>query len=629
MMKNDKFKKFISTLTNENQRKAGFSLVETLVGMAVLGVMVVIASGSIRGIATNNKLVQSKQAGTTSNQILQVYLSSLNVCTMSVDKTSVIAAISDPDMEAIPQVLPPAQPPDPADFDLEFNIRGLGLLKGGQTINPNLELILDRVFVDDVKFADRNDLNMPRFIGILKVSGHQAIIDETASAAAGTPTYRAGVKVKDQIVGAISLTFNINKTIADCTMNSRTYNEPPIIPDPPGDDECPVIIDPNTGGLLSSSTTPPCDPPPMPPEPCPLGPPCPVTPPAPICASVAQCAVYDYFMRNGIPNPFNSADAWMASNTNWTGIATSYVGQMSSLAEMNLLSNSYNAGLVQSGLNGANTIDQWVANAVGRDPSGVSMLRTQSGLEVLASMFPNTPGDTVAGGTLFTAASQEMLKEILIVAPDVTMNSALGVDVWVQVTGVANTNDFYSNYKVAAAAAAANPLALQDPNQLAAVNAIKSYIASNPADAMLIAQGTGLWAANTPGGVSSVISFIVGSAAQTGSMSHSVDLALATAQWAGALDFTSGSGSQSVADFIAANSAQALQIANGTVIANDVFGGAAVAQAIMQDPNMSAQIAQDLSAFQASSGWSTTQMQDYVTNNPTTWQADLAAAVAP
>lgn len=610
-----------------SNNKSGFSIVETLIGMTVLGVIAVVASGTIRGIAANNKLIQGKQASTTSNQILQSYLTSLNVCTMSVNKSNVIAAISDPDMEASPQVIPPAQPPDPAAFELEFNFRGLGPVRANHT-NPNLEFIFDRVYVDEAKFADRNDLNMPRFIGILKIAGHQAVLDEAATVAAGVPTYRPGIKVKEQIVGAISITFNTNKTIADCTMNSRIFEPPPDDPELPG--SCPDIIDPNTGGVLAAGGTPPCDPPPQPPSECSPQPCVPPLPPAlPTCVSAAQCAVYDYFTRNGIPNPLQAADTWMASNTNWTSIATSYVGSIGMLAEMNLLSSVHNAGLVQTGLNGANTIDQWVANAVGRDPSGISMLRTQGGLELLASMFPDTPGDTVAAGTLFTTASQGILRDILIVAPDTTMNSGLGIGVWQNVLGGLNTATFYSQFPQAAVIAAANGGAVNDAQQIAARDLIKGYIAANPADAMNIALGTGLWAGNTPGGVNAVVSFLADSASSTADLAHSMNIARATATWAVGLDFTSGSGVQDVASFIAANSAQAIDIANGTVIATDVFGGAAVAQAIMQDPNVSAQIAQDLSAFQAQSAWTTQEMQDYVAANPATWQTDLANAVRP
>ncbi len=565
---------------------SGFSLVESLVGVVVIAVISMVSVGTISGIYKDIRVIEGKISVNTTGQILQNYLSSINVCTMSVDRVSIVG---------IPPNSAGPTNPDPGDFDVKFDIRSIGQIRNG-VINDSLDLYIDRLYVTESQFAEKNALGLHRYVGVLKLDATQKIQDATG--------VRRGQTYKEQVIGSISVTFSDQNQIVDCSMDSRVLQQPPTSGCTIGCSPPPVTIDPATGGILSTTADP--------------------ATPYTTCGSVEQCAVYDYFVRNGIPNPFASADAWMASNPSWTGIATSYISQMSSLQQMNLLSNVYGNGLIQTGLSGANTVDAWVQNAVNHDPSGVSMLRAQTGLETLASMFPTSPGDTVVGGTLFTATSQKMLKDILVSNPEVTMNSGLGVGVWIQAVSSTNVSSFYSSFPSAAILGAANPGAVQDAAQIAAINQIKGYVALNPNDGMAVAYGAGLWAANVPGGANAVSSFIAGSFASTGSMNTSMDLARATTLWA----TTYTGGAQAVGDFIAAHAADAAAIVAGTVIATDIFGGAAVAQAIMTDPTVSSQIAQDLSAFQSQSGWSTAQMTDYVNNNAT-WQADLTAAVHP
>ncbi len=565
---------------------SGFSLIESLVGVFVIAVISIVSVGTISGIYKDIKVIEGKISVNTTGQILQNYLSSINVCTMSVDRVSIVG---------IPPNTAGPTNPDPGDFDVKFDIRSLGQIRNG-VINDALDLYIDRLYVTESQFAEKNALGLHRYVGELKLDATQKIQDATG--------VRRGQTYKEQVIGSISVTFSDQNQIVDCSMDNRVLQQPPTAGCTTNCSPPPITIDPVTGGIISTTADP--------------------TTPYTTCGSAEQCAVYDYFVRNGIPNPFVAADAWMASNTSWIGIASSYISQMSSLQQMNLLSNVYGNGLVQTGLNGANTIDAWVQAAVNHDPSGVSMLRAQTGLETLASMFPTNPGDTVAGGTLFTTASQKMLKDILISNPEVTMNSGLGVGVWIQAVSATNTSNFYSNFPSAAILSAANPGAVQDAAQLAAINQIKGYVALNPSDGMAVAYGAGLWAANVPGGANAVSSFIVGSIASTGSMNTSMDLARATTLWATA--YTGGA--QAVGDFIAAHAAEAAAIVAGTVIATDIFGGAAVAQAIMADPKVSSQIAQDLATFQSQSGWSTAQMTDYVNTNAG-WQADLTAAVHP
>lgn len=580
----NKFNKKMKNLINNND---GFSFVESMVGAFAIAASFLIFLAFAAGLYRDIKVIEGKAAVNTTAQILQNYLSSINVCTLSVDRVTVVG---------IPANTAGPTNPDPGDFNIMFDIKSLGQLKNG-LVNDALGLYIDRLYVTESQFAEKNALGLHRYVGMLKLDATQKIQDEGG--------VRRGLSYKEKVIGSISVTFSDQNKVVDCTMDARVLEPPPPTGCVVGCSEPPVIIDPDTGGIVSTDLNP-------------------TTPPT-TCTSIEQCAVYDYFIRNGIPNPFQSADAWMDSNSSWFGIAGSYISQMSSLQQMNLISNSYGNGLVQTGLNGANTVDAWVQMAVSRDPAGISMLRAQSGLETLASMFPSTPGDVVVGGTLFTTKSQEMLKDILISNPEVTMNSALGIGVWTQAIGASSVADFYGNYPGAAILGAANPNSVQDAAQIAAINQIKSYVASNPTDGMAVALGAGIWANYLPGGATAVSQFIAQSFSNTGDMSMSMDLARATSLWA-----TSYSGGvQAVGDFIAAHAADAAAIASGTVIATDIFGGAAVAQAIMADPSASSQIALDLAAFQTQSGWTTQQMTDYVSANASTWQADLTAAVRP
>lgn len=172
---------------------------------------------------------------------------------------------------------------------------------------------------------------------------------------------------------------------------------------------------------------------------------------------------------------------------------------------------------------------------------------------------------------------------------------------------------------------------------------VVNYINAHPAEAVKIANGTGIWAKNVSGNVDAVMHYISSNLAASGNNELAISIAKATDQWAGAIgsgdvgraiaSSSSGSlaiaagtatwnsvvGDAAVTDAIKNNAVAAENIAVGTTTATSIFGEAAVKAAISKDAAAAAKGAAAITEAKKA-GYSDAQIKAFIEANPTTWQ---------
>ncbi|WP_415063689.1 hypothetical protein [Bdellovibrio sp.] len=569
--------KVLLTLSQPIKNSAGFSLIQALMGVGVTAIMAMVAAQTMSSLHQNSRSIASKSISNSANQSLQVYLAYEHICTQSLQPTTIKSN---------------------AEVPLNFNVPGLGIFKAGQK-NKTLDIDIQSISVNDLIVSETNPLGMKIYLGTLKSSYSRQNGKQISH-------------FKESPVGTLSLMTTSEGRVIKCSLGKLVFNSvPQNTLTPPTQ----AVVQPPASGTSGSSnpSTPSTPSETAAAQPTAYPPPVASTPAsAPrVCTSIEQCAVYDFFLRNGSPNPYGQADEWMAGTAAWTSIAKSYVDSMSTLGKLNFLASVNQAGLVQTGVHGyggqtqkPDTIDQWVVEAVTLDPSGRTMLTTSEGLNTLKTMFD--------AGSETSSNTQTILRSALTKSPDLTLNSALGIGAWVDALGFANATEMAKNMPAAAVNAALNPSAGKDP---VALKAVVEYINANPAEAVKIANGTGIWAKNVQGNVSTVISYITTTLAATGNNDLAISIAKATDQWAGIVGsdavgknvqqhtsatyavadgtatWNSAAGSAAVTDAIKSNTAGALNVAYGTSIVTSVVGKEAVIDNIKSNAGTSAQVA--------------------------------------
>ena len=569
----------------------GFSVPELLVALGLTSILAFVGAEVITNLSKSALKIDSKGNAISADQSLQRFLNNEGICSSSI-LTKNLNLIG--------------------KTELSFNIPTLGEFTKGIK-NTNFNLTSRNIEVDNPVLTNTNALGMSIYLALLKTSFSKVDNDQSY-----------GMAFKVNAIGTLSLMVTSSGRIVKCSLGPIAFTdvetknpEVPTIPVVSGIPSIPSIAtypsDPGSGETSAST-----------------------------CKSVEQCAVYDYFLRNGIPNAYGSADAWMASNSQWKSIASSYINQMSGLAKLNFLAAVNKSGLVRTGLKQdgtakPDTIDQWVADAVGLDASGTTMLATSNGVRTLEILF--NPNNSTSCSTN-SACPQSILRTALTKNPDLTMNSSLGIGAWVQALGYKSATEFANALPGAAINAALSPNA---PKDNAGLVAVINYMQQNPQKAVEIANGTGLWAKNVVGNVNTVTSYIQANLQSTGNNQLAIDVAVATNQWstvlgsqqvgtaiqtnsqgaynvaAGTATWNNAIGSTAVTNAIASNSTTATNIAAGTNIANQIFGQTAVQQAITANPTVAAQGAQAIQAATAG-GATPAQIQAYIQANPTTWQ---------
>lgn len=576
---------------------SGFSLIGALSVAGVLSVTALVGMRTMTSLYQVGAKIDTKGLVNSANQSLQSYLGYEGICTLAIK-----SMILDPTKEN----------------SVEFNIPGLGVVAPGKK-NPALDIDVNTLSVKDLLLAETDPLGMKIYLGLLRSSYSKMNGDQLAH-------FKVGA------VGTLALMTTSLGQVVKCSMGKLSFNQvPQNTPAVPGTGL------PSGGGLPSGQGGGPSG----------LGnnspyPPLIAVNPATStlkCTTVEQCAIYDYFLRNGIPNSYVEADKWMNATPAWKSIANSYIGTMSSLGKLNFLAAVNQAGLVQTGIQGTqgnvkrpDTIDQWVAEAVTNDPAGRVMLTTREGLSVVESLF-----DTGSGTSPTT---KQILRTALTKSPDLTLNSSLGIGAWVDALGFANTAAMANALPGATINMAMSPGAGKDPQALMSV---VNYIQANPTLAVDIANGTGLWAKNVNGNVGTVVQYISSNLAANGNNNLAVGIATATNQWAQVV------GSQTVGNAIQTNATGSYAIANGTNVWNNAIGTQAVTNAISNNPTAAANVAAGtnaavsmygqatvtaaiaanptLAAQQATAinaavqaGYSQADIQAYQAANPNTWQ---------
>lgn len=579
----------LSKHTSLYHSENGFTITELLVATGLLSLLALSGAQVMTNLNKSAKIIDSKGNSTAAEQTLRSYLHHENLCT---------AALA-------PMTLDPN-----GTNDLIFNLPDLGTFEKG-TLNSKFNLITKFIKTSELSLAETNSIQWKIYLGGL----HTAFAMNNPDGSPIDANGLSGFSFKDNTIGTISLMVDPSGKVVKCSMSGLTFNNvPQNTPINPSTSPYITSTHNSNKGSQNKST----------------------------CSSIEQCAVYDYYLRNGIPNAYASADEWMASNKNWKSIAGSYIDSMTGLGKLNFLASVNQEGLAQTGRQNFNgiaqrpdTIDQWVAEAVANDPSGQSMLTTTSGIQLLQKMFD--AGSSTATNT------QQILRTALTKSADLTMNSSLGIGSWVEALGFSNAQQFADNMPNAAIGSALSQTAAskQDPE---AMLAVINYMNENPTRAVEIANGTGLWAKNVDGGVSAVTNYISSNLQNSGNNQTALTVAQATNQWSSIV------GSQTVGSAINNNSSNALSIAQGTTTWNNAVGTSTVNQTIRNDPTKAASIANgttvatqifgqnavnqairnnaSLAADQASAidrakkaGYSDQQIKDYIKANPTSFQS--------
>lgn len=563
---------------------------EAIIGMGIASISLVGVVQLMQGLGNSSRHLDSRISNSSVTQSLQVYLSSEKVCSESVQAENLLSSLSAP---------------------IAFDLKGVGTFKAGQK-NEALKTEIDALTLNNAIELEKNPLGLSLKAGILEISFSSVNAN--------------GQKIKHKpfVIGTLSLVTSETGKILKCKLGSLQFQSvPQQVPINPLNPTA-QIEGHNGGGNNNASVEPPNK-----------------EDATEKCQSIEQCAVYDYFIRNGYPDPYASANAWMKENSNWKGIAKSYVDSMTGLGKLNLLSSVNTYGLVQTGRNIAgekprpNTIDQWVAEAVANDPSGRSMLTTAGGIKTLELLFDG--GDSVPENT------QNILRTALSQNADLTMNSSLGIGTWVKALGYSSAQEMAKAQPGVAISAALNPASSQDAS---AVKEVIEYMKNNPAESVKIANGTGLWAKNLNGGVDGVINYIASNFAASGNNQEAIQIAKVTDQYA---KYAKENGAQVVGAAISRNAADALAIAKGTAVWNNTVGEQTVNSAISSNIDRTADIARgtadaerifganavtaaitnnrDIAAEQAAAiarakraGHSDAEIKKYIEANPNTFQ---------
>lgn len=178
----------------------GFTLVEVVVSV-VIGLL--IAGGllvSIQNISMGSKVAETRLSLTSNTALLQKVLSNIQICTNGIDKTVPV----------------PINFAAPSRFDVSFDLVGFGTLKKNFE-NTVVNYFIDELYVDNPVFYGVNSANQKIFIGILKLSATERIVENSS--------VRKGLSYKNKIVGAISLTLKNDKTIVDCKTSPRSLKD--------------------------------------------------------------------------------------------------------------------------------------------------------------------------------------------------------------------------------------------------------------------------------------------------------------------------------------------------------------------------------------------------------------------
>lgn len=585
----------------------GFSLVQVMVSTALMAVLAATGAKVLADLSKNARTIDSKNLTLSANQGLQVFLANERVCSQSMSPFQLNASLAS---------------------DMEFNIAGLGRFAKGH-YNQEMSLVTTKLHIGNLVNSETNMLGMKIYIGSLKISFER-------KHGATNQTF------KELPVGAMSLMADSSGRVLKCVLGKMTFNE--VNQDLAADPDVPVVTAPgNSGGNGGIAEYPP-----------------PVNTNAGggsqvasqstssgtqgdllnrKCSSIEQCAVYDYFLRNGFPNALQSADTWMGETSGWNTIARGYIDSMSVLGKLNFMASANQAGLIQTGhtVNQAggkrtDSLDQWVSDAVSKDPSGRSMLTTSEGLKTLKVLFDSDSSSSNTKSILRTALTQ---------SPDLTLNSSLGIGAWVNALGYSSAAEMAKAHPAASINAALNPGAGKDPQGL---KEVVMYMQQNPAQAVEIANGTGLWAKNVSGGVDTVVKYITTGLTASGNNQAAMDIAAATSQWqraigsqavgsaiqansdyalsvaSGTAQWNQAVGANNVSNFMSQNSASTTAaIARGTAAATEIFGAGEVKSFIQ---NNTADAMKGAAAIDAakSAGYSDAQIKDYIQNNPSSWQ---------
>lgn len=582
--------------------QAGFSLIQVMVSTGLVGLLAMVGAQTMNSLAKNVRSIDSKNLTNSANQSIQVYLANENICTQSILPVSVKSL---------------------SQTELGFSVPGLGRFVKGEH-NKEMDLETTGLSINNLVVSDTNPLGMKIYVGAVKMSFNRK-------------SGQAAQSFRAIHVGAMSLMTDSSGKVLKCVLGKLSFT--PVEQNDPATPTVPVVTVPDNGGNVPIAEYPPKN------------------PGVPgggaggggsgsgggyaekkTCSSIEQCAVYDYYLRNGFPNALAEADQWMASHSAWESIAKSYVDSMSGLGKLNFLASANQAGLIQTGRQGLSgnvsrpdTLDQWVAEAVANDPSGRSMLTTSEGIKTLGKLFDSS-------GT--SQNTQQILRSALTKSADLTLNSSLGIGTWVEALGYTNVQEMAKDLPGATINAALSPGAGRDPQGL---KSVIDYMQQNPSKAIEVANGTGLWAKNVDGGVKSVVDYISSNLAASGNNELAISVAAATNQWANAI------GGSNVAAAISSNSSNALAVATGTAVWNNVVGSSAVNTAITSNAAQAESVARGTAAavqiFGASAtqsyisadtakgaqgaaaidsakaaGYSDAEIKAYIEANPTTWQ---------
>lgn len=245
-----------------------------------------------------------------------------------------------------------------------------------------------------------------------------------------------------------------------------------------------------------------------------------------------------------------------------------------------------------------------MAEAVALDPSGTSMLTTESGLTTLKTLF------TTSDGSADTA--QQVLRTTLSKSPSLMMDSGLGIGIWQKALGYASAQEMVKEQPTATLKAVTGSQNNATTDS-AAVLAVIDYMKNNPQESVKIAEGTGIWGKNLKNGVADVVNYITTKAKEDGNNDTAIAVAKATSTWAGVI------GTESVGHAIASNSADSYKIATGTATAEKIFSTEEVKTFIANDSGKAAQGALAIESAK-SSGVSDSEIKAYIQANPDTWQ---------
>lgn len=269
----------------------GMSISELLVGLGIASVSAVISTQVYSSLSKANKNIDTKVSNSALNQTIQLFLSNENQCTFAIQNNK-IAQLD--------------------ESTVSFNISGIGLLKEGEK-NSTFQATVTSLKLKNLIEFEKNELGLKIYVGQLYVSYSNDLGE-------GHQFQRKGTSL-----GSLSVMLDQQNNILKCNMGTLAFKK--VTEDKLDTTKYPPQPAANTTSDSSNQAS--AD--------------------RPLCSSIEECAVYDYFMRNEVPNSLEAAKQWMNSNSNWKSIASSYISSMSTLAKLNFLGNASSQGLTQTG----------------------------------------------------------------------------------------------------------------------------------------------------------------------------------------------------------------------------------------------------------------------------------------